>query len=257
MALYSPICHAPQAIGICLMKLLTNNVVLQFYAGRIVNMIFSIILVYFAIKLIPFKKIIVVFLGLLPITLNEFASLSADAITISMCILYISYVLYLKYGNIKEYSKKELILLFVLTTLIALIKIVYVPLALLLFLLPKEKFKSSKNRNYIIVTTIIIAILLNLIWLIYCSRFLIEFNPGVNSAEQIKYVLKHPITYMLIIFRTNVVYFHNFVVSLNGEGLGHYNAQASVLYVFPSIILFAFLFFVKDKLKLITLTSVF
>ncbi len=247
MALYSPICHAPQAIGICLMKLLTNNVVLQFYAGRIVNMIFSIILVYFAIKLIPFKKIIVVFLGLLPITLNEFASLSADAITISMCILYISYVLYLKYGNIKEYSKKELILLFVLTTLIALIKIVYVPLALLLFLLPKEKFKSSKNRNYIIVTTIIIAILLNLIWLIYCSRFLIEFNPGVNSAEQIKYVLKHPITYMLIIFRTNVVYFHNFVVSLNGEGLGHYNAQASVLYVFPSIILFAFLFFVKDK----------
>lgn len=245
MALYSPICHLPQALGIAIAKIFNANVVIQFYAGRIVNLLFATMLIYFAIKLIPFKKIIVVFLGLLPITMNEFASLSADAITISMCILYIAYILYLKYQKIDSYSKKQIIILGVLTILVALVKIVYVPLVLLLFLLPKERFKD--NKNIIVISFIASAVILNLIWLAYCSRFLVEFNPGVNSAKQVKYVLTHPFTYMLIIFRTIVVYLQNFIVCLNGEGLGHYNAQASVLYVFSSIALFIFLFFVKDK----------
>lgn len=245
MALYSPICHLPQALGIIIAKIFNANLVIQFYVGRIVNLLFATMLMYFAIKLIPFKKIIVVFLGLLPITMNEFASLSADAITISMCILYIAYILYLKYQKIDSYSKKQIIILGVLTILVALVKIVYVPLVLLLFLLPKERFKD--NKNIIVISFIASAVILNLIWLAYCSRFLVEFNPGVNSAEQVKYVLTHPFTYMLIICRTIVVYLQNFIVCLNGEGLGHYNAQASVLYVFSSIALFIFLFFVKDK----------
>ncbi len=247
MALYSPICHLPQALGIVITRMFNANIVIQLYAGRIVNMLFAIILIYFAIKLIPFKKFIVAFLGLLPITMNEFASLSADAITISMCILYIAYILYLKYQNIDSYSKKQIIILGVLTILVALVKIVYVPLVLLLFLLPKERFKDLKDKNIIVISFIISAVILNFIWLIYCSRFLVEFNPGVNPIEQVKYVITHPITYILIIFRTIVVYLQNFIVCLNGEGLGHYNAQASVLYVFSSIALFLLLFLVKDK----------
>ncbi len=248
MALYSPICHLPQAIGISIVRIFTEDIVAQLYGGRIVNMLFSIIMIYFSIKLIPFKKIIVVFLGLLPITMNEIASLSSDAITIVMCFFFISYVLYLKYKDTNKYTKPELIILGISTIIVALVKIVYIPLCLLLFILPKEKFNSTKAKNIILISLVICAILLNLIWLIYCSRFLVEFNPGVNSGEQVKYVLTHPITY-IIMFRTIVVYFQNFVVCLNGEGLGHYNAQASVFYVLSSIILFAFLFFVKDKEK--------
>ncbi len=247
MALYSPICHLPQAVGITIARIFGGSIVVQFYLGRIVNMLVAVMLMYFAIKLIPLKKIIIVFLGLLPITMNEFASLSADAITISMCILYIAYILYLKYQKLDKYSKKQLIVLGILTILVALVKIVYVPLVLLLFLLPKERFKNLKNKNIIIISFIAGALILNFMWLIYCSRFLVEFNPGVDSKEQVKYVLTHPITYILIIFRTTIVYLQNYIVCLNGEGLSHYNAQASVVYVFTSIILFAFLFFVKDK----------
>lgn len=247
MALYSPICHLPQAFGFFITRIFGANVVVQCYAARLVNMLVAIFFMYEAIKLIPFKKHIIMFLGLLPITLNEFASMSSDALAISISIFYISYILYLKYDKTKKIiNKKDIVILTVSSIVIALNKIVYLPLCLLLFMLPKEKLGSLKRKNIIAGVIFGISTILNLVWLIYCSRFLVTFNPGVNSAEQVKYILVNPIRYALVCFRTMNVYNQTFIMSLCGEGLGSYNAQASVLYVFPCLLLFATLFFAND-----------
>lgn len=247
MATYAPICHMPQALGMLIARIFGGNIVVQCYAGRIVNMAVAILLMFFAIKVIPFKKHIVLFLGLLPITILEFASLSSDALTIGICIFFISYVLYLKYDDKKEkINKKDIAVLFISSIVVALSKIVYVPICLLLFILPKEKFNSKKNK-YCIVTIIAgIAILLNLVWLMIASGYLNEVNPGVDSAEQVKYILTHPISYCLILFRTIIVYFQTFIMCLCGEGLGCYNCQASPIFVYSCLIMYAILFLVND-----------
>ena len=159
-----------------------------------------------------------------------------------------TYILYLKYDrNKKEILKKDIAILSFFSIVIALCKIVYLPLCLLLFILPNEKFKSAKIKRKIIISILTAAILLNLIWLIYCSRFLIEFNIGVNSGEQVKYILTHPIDYIFILFRTINMTFQTSIVGLCGEGLGVYDVQASVIFICPCILMFAMLFIINDE----------
>lgn len=248
MALYAPICHLPQAFGMFITKICGLPVSIQCYAARLVNFAVSIFLIFYAIKLMPFKKYIILFLALLPLTLQEIASMSTDALIISMSIFYISYILYLKYDeNKKEINKKDIAILTMSSIVISLLKIVYLPLCLLLLILPKEKFKSAKNKNMVLISILGIAIILNLIWLVYCSRFLIEFNSGVNSSEQVKYVLTHPISYLHIFFRTINTYNQSLIVGLCGEGLGVYDVQASVIFIYPAVTIATLLFFVGNR----------
>jgi uncharacterized membrane protein len=247
MATYAPICHTPQALGMFIARILGGGVAVQCYAARLTNLLVAIFLVYEAIKIIPFKKSIVFFLGLLPITISEFASMSSDALTISMCIFYISYILYLKYDeNKQKITKKDIVILGVSSIIVSLLKIVYIPLCLLLFILPKEKFSSKKVKNISVISIFIVALILNFVWLVYASTFLTESNPNVNAGEQVKYILTNPISYALILFRTIHIYNQTFIMSLCGEGLGNYNAQASVLFTIPCIAIFSMLFFVND-----------
>ena len=247
MATYAPICHMPQAFGMFLVKIFGGGITIQCYAARIINMLLAIFLTYGALKMIPFKKQIVFFLGLLPITIQEYASMSSDALTISSCMFFIAYILYLKYDDLKTIiNKKDMLILAVMTLIVSLCKIVYVPLALLLFIIPKEKFTSAKVKNIFTISTFFIAIVLNIIWLVYAAGFLTEVNQGVDGAEQVKYILTNPISYILILFRTIHIYNQTFILSLCGEGLSHYNVQASVLFVFPCLIIFAMLFFAND-----------
>ena len=248
MALYAPICHLPQAIGMFLARIFGEGVSVQCYAARLANFAVAVFLIYNAIKLVPFKKNVVFFLAMLPITLNEIASMAADALAISMCLFYICYILYLKYDvNKNQINKKDIIILTISSIIVALCKIVYIPLVLLLLILPKEKFETSKKKNIITISIIVGAILLNLVWLIYCSRFLVTFNPGVDSKLQVKYILTHPITYILTAFRTLNTYGQMFILHLMGEGIGSFNTQASVLFVFPCIVITSMLFFVNDE----------
>lgn len=174
--------------------------------------------------------------------------MSTDALIIAMSIFYIAYILYLKYDeNKKEIGKKEISILAISSIIVSLCKIVYLPLCLLLFVLPKEKFKSSKVQKGTVFGILAISVILNLVWLMYCSRFLIEFNPGVNSGEQVKYMLTHPISYLMILFRTINASAQSLIVGLCGEGLGVYDVQAAVIFICPCILIFAMLFIVGDK----------
>lgn len=248
MALYNPLCHMPQAAGIALARLIGGDIVWQCYFGRIMNFAVAVFFVYQAIKVMPFKKHLIMFLGLLPATLTSFASMSSDAFTIGICLYWTAYIMNLKFNDDKkEINKKDIAILMSVSIGIALCKIVYLPLCLLLFLIPKEKFGSLKKKNIIVIVTFAISVILNIVWLAYCSRFLVEFNYGVNSAEQVKFILTHPFSYILILVRTMNVYNQILILGICGESLGHYNVQASVMYIYPCIALFFMLFVANDE----------
>ena len=128
------------------------------------------------------------------------------------------------------------------TIVISLCKIVYVPLCLLLFLIPKEKLGSLKKKNAFAISTIVVATILNLIWLIYCSRFLIEFNGRVNSKDQVIFILTNPIQYMVILFRTINFHFNIYYAGLSGDALGTYCVKASEIFIYAAIVITSMLF---------------
>ena len=55
-SVYSPINYIPQSLGIFVARLFTNRPMIMLYMARLFNMIVSLILLYLAIKIMPFGK---------------------------------------------------------------------------------------------------------------------------------------------------------------------------------------------------------
>lgn len=218
-AVYSAIQYIPQAIGIWIARIFTKNVLLLAYAGRIMNMIVSMICIFFAIKKIPFGKQIILILSYIPIAIEGFSSLSPDAMTISVSFLYISYIMKLAFNDKNNFiEKKQLMFLTMMSIIIALCKIVYIPLTLLLFIIPKEKFKNGKKTQNIIII-IIVASIINLIWLKIASRYLLFFREG-DSSIQLKTIFENPINYLQKCLYTLNINFGTLIANMFGQNLG-------------------------------------
>ena len=221
-AVYSFVQYIPQATGIALARIFTDNAYLITYAGRIVNMIVAVALLYFAIKIIPFGKKLILIPAMIPIALEGFTSLSPDAMTISVSFLYIAYVLYLAFSTkVEKLQIKQKLILLIMSIIIALCKIVYIPLVGLLLIIPKEKFKDNSNKNKIINFIIIagIAVVINLTWLAISSRYLATFREG-DSKIQVLLALQHPIQFIQEFLYTCNINSGNYILSLFGADLG-------------------------------------
>ena len=107
-SLYNFICYIPQTIGIGISSLLNLSIVLQMIFGKIFNYITFVILIYFSIKNTPYKKYLVFFVALLPITLQEATSLAPDSLAISLSIFLISHILMIRAKN-ETITKKQMI----------------------------------------------------------------------------------------------------------------------------------------------------
>lgn len=247
MALYSPICHAPQAFGMFITRLFKAPVTIQCYAGRLCNFALAVFLIYEAIKIIPKKKSILLFISLLPMTVTQIASLSSDALLFGTSIFFVSYILYLKESIDRELTKKELIIIAVTSIVLALSKIVYLPICFFVFLIPKERFPSKKAKIIILTTIIIVSVILNVIWLGYCSRYIEKCRDGASSSEQIAYCLSHPISLIMIIIRTVHMYFNSWIEGMFGGGLANYTAQVNPVFIYMALLLFTILVFSGNK----------
>lgn len=164
-SLYSFICYLPQSTGILLAKIVNLPPLLIAYVGRIFNFACFLILMYFGLKFIPCYKNLFMFIALLPITMQEAVSLSPDALTIATSFSLISFVLYMINKKKGQMNKKELIIMSLLAIILSMCKIVYLPLCLLLFLIPNDRFKNKKDKYIKISLLAAFVILINIIWL--------------------------------------------------------------------------------------------
>lgn len=254
-AVYSFVQYIPQATGIALARLVTDNVYLITYGGRIVNMIFALLVLYFAIKLMPFGKKLLLIPAMIPIAIEGFTSLSPDAMTISVAFFYIAYILHLAFGKKEQLGMKEKVILLISSIVIALCKIVYIPLVGLILIIPKEKFKNQGNKNKILNFCVIagIAVIINLIWLAISSRYLSTFREG-DSKIQVLLALQNPILYIQNVLYTFNLNGSNYLLSLFGADLGWgelIKLYSIVPYAFLGIYLFTAITDneLKDKLK--------
>ena len=170
-----------------------------------------------------------------PISLQAATSCQADALTNAVIIGFIALVLY-KIKHPSLLLRKEKILITAFTLTIALSKIVYLPICLLIFLLPKTCFQTPKQKYFQTISLILVAGLMNLVWLIISSGYLVEFQPGVDSSAQVQYILTHPHHYLAAIFRTLEAFGPDLLIGMFGPKLGYLNIPISVLYVIFFII---------------------
>lgn len=247
-SLYSFVVYIPQTVGVLVGKILHLPQLLTVYLARLFNFIVYVLLIYYSIKLIPFLKKAVMLIALLPISLQEGISLAPDALTISLSLLLVSYILHLRYSNSSKLNNKHFVVLIVLSTICSLCKIVYIPIVLLSLLIPNDKFKSKRDKYFKVLFILLICIVLNIGWTLFASRYLTALNPGVNSKEQVRFILSHPFEYIKIIFNTYKDSYIGLIYQAFGISLGVFSVYTYKIYpILSGIILLIICIFNRFK----------
>lgn len=246
-ALYPAICYMPQAFGIVVSRFFTNSLMVQAYSARIFNLSLYIFVMWYAIKKLPFKKMAMLLIAFLPIGIQEAASMSIDGMLMAFSTLLISYTLYLKYDKEGKLNVKDYIILIIASIFTAITKIVYLPLCLIIYMIPKERFKSNKSK-YIILTAIFLFVSLLDLTVIVGS---LGYNNSIasleaNTLKQLKNILTRPVQFVLVILATIKKFGIELSLSMFGNGLSWLDVNISPIYVI-SLILITLYYFVLDN----------
>ncbi len=253
-AVYSPIQHLPQTLGVVVARAIYDNAMFIAYIATLVNMMVAIFMLYLAIKKMPFGKTGLLISMLLPIAVEGFTSLSPDAITISTSYLFIAYVLDIVFNDSKKVNKIDIIIMFVLAVILALCKIVYLPIVGIIVLLGKNKFKDKKTSIIVILIILIVATFANLLWLKIANGYLELYKDG-RSNLQLSILFQNPVKYLQKVLFSINYYIGDYTYSLFGNELG-WNEFARINNLVPVVMAVLFLFVnISDNTLKIKLTK--
>lgn len=236
---YSPIPYLPQIVGFWGARLFKLGALPTMYFVRLINFITWLVISYFSIKLLPTKKIFAVILYTSPAVLSIVSTCSGDAFALSLFLLLISYILNIANSK-RNLTKKDYILLFLISFGISTYKVFYVLYVLLLLLIPYESFNKDRKRKIIYLSTVIfVSFLADFLWFSLTS---INSTIGSNLvSKQINFILNNPLKYFLIFINTyiNDIYYYstNFVAGTEMcYGLAKINQLFILSYLFILIL---------------------
>ena len=138
--------YLPGILGITIGRLLSMNGVTTIYFGRFFIALCYLFWFYFVIKRAPFGKAAVFLFAFCPMVLQMCCSYSYDAVPIAAGSLFFMTLCDVMYRK-KTMDRKDMILLSVLLFILAGCKGgVYIPLCLLVLLIPEEVYGSRKRK---------------------------------------------------------------------------------------------------------------
>lgn len=132
--------HFPAMIGIYFGIIIGLPAFWVLQLGELSALLFYCLVCYEALKIMPVKKEAMVCFMLLPMGIQQAASVNYDAVVIPLSYFFISYIFYLKYSK-EMVGLKECVKVIGLIALIAYIKMPYAVLILLVFMIPLKKIK--------------------------------------------------------------------------------------------------------------------
>ena len=201
------IVYLPSALGLSVGRIFGFSAMLTLQLARIFNLICFILLVWTAICLIPFGKNLLAMVAVLPITLQQAASFSYDAMVNGGLMLFAA--LCFRMWKRKQKEKWEIILSVILTVFAAMVKGgVYLPL--LLLLLPafagRLNLKDQGQRKYFLGISLCAAavILLTIVKFFPVLQTFVEGNgqSGDNALYTAPYLLQHPLKVVYLYWNT-------------------------------------------------------
>lgn len=208
-ASYSPLAYIAQSLGVGIGRLFHVPLVVDLWLGRLSNLAFWIALVATALSLIPFGKWAMFAMALTPMSLFQAASVSPDAVLNGSAFLFVAICLRLIYAKSRA-SRLDYVLLLAPLAVFALTKIEYLPLALLLALIPSQRLGSVSRKWFVIGTAVAVSILLCALWSYKVRNIVkIAITPAdtglsyqIQPKQQLAYILKNPLGYTGTILST-------------------------------------------------------
>lgn len=227
--------YFPQTIGLLISEILNLPIIVSITISEIFAVIFYTLICLIALKKMPIKKELMMMIMLLPIGIQQIGSFSYDMMLMCFSFIFIANIFDLKYKK-ENINAKDLLLLLGIILIIALIKIPYIILGLLVFILPKNKInllnkiKEFYNKNKKLKITI--SIIIFLIILILALPFIIK----INYVKVLLSFVINPIGGIKLIIRTLMEYLDFYAISIVGY-FGWHDTPVSILFGFFVIII--------------------
>jgi uncharacterized membrane protein len=217
-ALQLPHLYFPQTAGIGIGRWLSQPIIVQFYLGRLFNLLVWLFLSYLAIKIAPSSKWLLLLLALTPTSLLQSSSLSADALTNGLSVLLIASVLRCAYG---EREEKMLVAVTCLLSLLVAVSKAYFGLVLLFLLIVKRQQEVGNRYWPIFATLLAVTAPAVFLWFQWMKNYA-AFQVGVSPGEQLSFLLRHPAGYLSTLGHTVMLNGGYYVESFSGR-LGHFS----------------------------------
>ena len=202
---YPPIMHLPQAIGIGIANTIHGSLGITILFGRLFNLIFYSIALYFIIKWVRVGKWAFVATGLFPLMIHLSASLSGDCMANIAIFTTVAALLNLFSQKRPITRRQQLLVVFVFCFSI-LTKSVSILLLFPLIFLPKHLFSPNKNKKIpfnvqkwrLIIFASILAGLCLMLWLQIYTQPLLTTGAAHNPLHS------NPLKFIAILFNTYI-----------------------------------------------------
>lgn len=143
--------YIPQAVGITIGRLLRLGTMPTLMLGRFLSLLCYLLLTYLAVRMMPFAKVSLILIGLLPITLQQAASFSYDAVLNAVAFVFVSSSLAMAYDTGQIEISKAVAALATGSMLATVKGGVYLPLAFLpLLMLLRRQAKTAYKAGAIL-----------------------------------------------------------------------------------------------------------
>lgn len=188
-AVYSPVSYVPQTLAMILGKQMNMNPLSIVYLVKVFSFACWMMLMFFALKFLPIKKLLFGILMLLPMSLFINSSFSADMMINGLSWLYLAIVLNLALTK-RVVSTKMKGLLLVLIILIGLSKLVYIPIVFVLLLIPSFKFNSKFNLILFFIVSGVLGGGSAMLWKKHIDSFYtsyLDYNPAFRDNITLGY----------------------------------------------------------------------
>ncbi|GMO49145.1 MAG: hypothetical protein Ta2G_05780 [Termitinemataceae bacterium] len=197
--------HIPAGLFLFVGRSINLPFLWYFILGRMANVLIYSIVVFFALKRLKTGKYILATIALFPTCIFLASNYTYDYWVTSFTMLGVAYFLREIQESDKKIEFKNIIIMLSAFVFGLLPKAVYFPLMALLYFIGKKKFLSvNAYRKYLFAVTIALLFII--------SSFMLPFilsngggqgdlrgGPEVNSTEQTRFILNHPLEYITIL----------------------------------------------------------
>ena len=198
----TPFVYLPYVIAMWIGNTFGMPLLASFIFAKFLGLFTLIAAFFFAIRIIPKGKWLVLTLGLLPTTIVQSAAITADTMTLAVCILFIA-VTIREALSTKPITKTSYGILFALIVAMGLVKPSYLPLAGLLLIIPIMRKPYRKPRVLIPIGLIAAACAIpGLLWLRSVLGIPDYYSGNVMPTEQIKHIIDSPFGFIGVMFAT-------------------------------------------------------
>ena len=218
-AIYSPVAYVPSIVAHQVTALVHAPMLVALYLARIFSLLVVLLAFLFALKYSPLGRYIFFAVGLLPMTIASAASVSADAMTLAISVVFTAAVLRISLHDKKMYVK-WLILISFLALCVGLVKqaqIALLPLLILPILINKH---YRNKRAYIwIAVTLLVSLVVFFLWYSKVSSIILNTNPLIQPDLQRAFIIVNPFEFILVPFLNTYFtsYPSRFIIDLFGN----------------------------------------